>query len=70
MIVEVIDMKKYIERLFDKELDFYLKTVGAIQIVGPKWWGKSKIAKRHAKKRLWTLIRFLLWKVGWFPSLL
>ena len=41
--------KEYIERLFDKKLDFYLKTVGAIQIVGPKWCGKSLTAKRHAK---------------------
>ena len=41
--------KEYINRLFDKELDFYLKTVGAIQIVGPKWCGKSRTAKRHAK---------------------
>jgi len=41
--------KKYIERLFDKELDFYLKCVGAVQIVGPKWCGKSRTAKRHAK---------------------
>lgn len=38
----------YIERLFDKELEFYLKCVGAIQIVGPKWCGKSTTAKRHA----------------------
>ena len=41
--------KEYINRLFDKELDFYLKTVGAIQIIGPKWCGKSRTAKRHAK---------------------
>ena len=41
--------KEYIDRLFDKELDFYLKTVGAVQIVGPKWCGKSRTAKRHAK---------------------
>ena len=41
--------KEYIERLFDKELEFYLKTVGAVQIVGPKWCGKSRTAKRHAK---------------------
>ena len=26
-----------------------MKTVGAIQIVGPKWCGKSRTAKRHAK---------------------
>ena len=41
--------KEYINRLFDKELIFYLKTVGAIQIVGAKWCGKSRTAKRHAK---------------------
>ena len=41
--------KEYIERLFDKELEFYLKTVGAVQIVGPKFCGKSRTAKRHAK---------------------
>lgn len=41
--------KDYIKRLFDDELDFYLKSVGAIQIVGPKWCGKSRTAKRHAK---------------------
>ena len=41
--------KPYIERLFDKELEFYLKSVGAIQIVGPKWCGKSTTAKRYAK---------------------
>ncbi len=40
--------KEYLERLFDKELEFYLKSVGAIQIVGPKWCGKSTTAKRHA----------------------
>lgn len=41
--------KEYINRLFDEKLDFYLKSVGAIQIVGPKWCGKSRTAKRHAK---------------------
>lgn len=41
--------KEYIERIFDKELEFYLKAVGAIQVVGPKWCGKSRTAKRHAK---------------------
>ncbi len=41
--------KDYIERLFDKELEFYLKSVGAVQIVGPKWCGKSRTAKRYAK---------------------
>jgi predicted AAA+ superfamily ATPase len=42
-------MKEYIDRLFDKELDFYLKTTGAVLVVGPKWCGKSTTCKRHAK---------------------
>lgn len=41
--------KEYIQRLFDKDLDFYMKSVGAVQIVGPKWCGKSRTAKRHVK---------------------
>ena len=41
--------KEYIRRLIDDELDFYLKSVGGIWIVGPKWCGKSRTAKRHAK---------------------
>ncbi len=35
--------------MFDKELEFYMRSVGAVQIVGPKWCGKSTTAKRHAK---------------------
>lgn len=42
-------MKEYIPRLFDEELDFYLKSVGAVIVVGPKWCGKSTTCKRHAK---------------------
>ena len=41
--------KKYIDRLFDKKLEFYLRSVGAVQIVGPKWCGKSRTARRYAK---------------------
>ncbi len=39
----------YLPRLFDDELDFYLKSVGAVVIVGPKFCGKSTTAARHAK---------------------
>lgn len=35
--------------MLDDELKFYLRSVGAIQIVGPKWCGKSTTAKKHAK---------------------
>ena len=45
---EVVE-KVYIERLFDKKIEFYLRSVGAIQVVGPKWCGKSTTSKRHAK---------------------
>ena len=41
--------RDYIPRLFDDELDFYLKCVGAVVVVGPKFCGKSTTAKRHAK---------------------
>lgn len=41
--------KKYINRLFDKKLEFYLRSVGAVQIVGPKWCGKSRTARQYAK---------------------
>ena len=41
--------KKYIDRLFDKKLEFYLRSVDAIQIVGPKGYGKSRTARRYAK---------------------
>ena len=39
--------KEYIDRLLDKELEFYLKTVGAVQIVGLKYYGKSKKPQKN-----------------------
>ena len=41
--------KEYISRLFDKMVEFTLKSKGALVIVGPKWCGKSTTAKRYAK---------------------
>ena len=38
-------MKEYIDRLFYKELEFYLMTTGAVLVVGPKWCGKSTTCK-------------------------
>lgn len=51
MVTEKImsEERTYINRLFDDELAFYLKSVGGIQIVGPKWCGKSTTAKKQAK---------------------
>ena len=40
---------EYINRLFDKIVEFTLKSKGALVIVGPKWCGKSTTAKRYAK---------------------
>ena len=39
----------YIPRLFDKELEFCLESVGAVLIVGPKFCGKSTTASKYAK---------------------
>lgn len=36
-----IKLENYKERLIDKTIDLYLKTFKAIQIVGPKWCGKT-----------------------------
>ena len=41
--------KEYIARLFDKTLEFGLKSKGAVLVVGPKSCGKSTTAKRQAK---------------------
>ena len=40
---------KYLERLFDKTVEFTLKSKGALVIVGPKWCGKTTTANRYAK---------------------
>ncbi len=39
----------YIQRIFDRVVEFALKSKGALVIVGPKWCGKSTTAKRYAK---------------------
>ncbi len=44
-----MEEKKYKNRLFDKRLEFYLRSVGAVLITGPKFCGKSTTALRYAK---------------------
>ncbi len=39
----------YYKRIADEVLEFKLKTKGAVQIVGPKWCGKTETAKQIAK---------------------
>ncbi len=40
---------KYINRLFDAQLDFALKSKGAVVVAGPRWCGKTTTATRFAK---------------------
>lgn len=41
--------ENYIPRLFDKTIEFVLKSKGALVVVGPKWCGKSTTCSRYAK---------------------
>lgn len=43
---------KYRPRLLDKRLEERLQYIGAVQIVGPKWCGKTTTAARQAKSVL------------------
>ena len=40
---------EYISRIFDRIVEFTLKSKGALVVVGPKWCGKSTTAKRYAQ---------------------
>lgn len=42
--------KDYIPRLFDKTLEFALKSSGAVLVEGPKWCGKSTTCVRYANE--------------------
>ncbi len=44
--------EQYIKRVIDEELDFKLKTFGAVNIVGPKWCGKTTTGEQKAKSVL------------------
>ncbi|MGI6009815.1 MAG: hypothetical protein ACOX8X_06905 [Methanomethylophilus sp.] len=41
--------RKYLPRIVDAELDFKLRSKGAVWIRGTKWCGKSTTAMRHSK---------------------
>ena len=45
-------MKKYYQRLVDKELRLALDSMGAVLIEGPKWCGKTTTALQHSKSVL------------------
>ena len=44
----------YFKRIIDDEIDFRLKTFGAVLLIGPKWIGKTTSAEQKAK----SIIRF------------
>ena len=44
-----MDKAKYLPRLIDKTIDFYLSTFGAVCVEGPKWCGKTWASLMHAK---------------------
>ena len=44
-----MNSKRYINRLFDKTVEFALRSKGSLVIVGPKWCGKTRTASRYAK---------------------
>lgn len=39
----------YLNRIADKVLGLYLNALGAVQIKGPKWCGKTTTAVQHSK---------------------
>ena len=41
--------RKFLKRYMDDDLERYLRMIGAVLIVGPKWCGKTTTAERHAK---------------------
>lgn len=49
-----MENNKYYNRIIDDELDFRLKTFGAVLLVGPKWSGKTTTAEKKAK----SIIKF------------
>ena len=45
---KVKNLVKYLKRYLDKDLEFYLNTIGAILIIGPKWCGKTTTAEQFS----------------------
>lgn len=45
-------MENYLKRVADKELELKLRSFGAVDIVGPKWCGKTTTAEEKAKSAL------------------
>lgn len=47
-----IFMVDYLPRIMDKQIERYLRVIGAILIVGPKWCGKTTTAMQHTNSML------------------
>ncbi len=47
-----MEKEKYYPRIADKILDLKLRAFGAVNIVGPKWCGKTKTSLQRAKSKI------------------
>lgn len=45
-------MAEYLPRIIDKQIERYLRVIGAILIVGPKWCGKTTTAMEHTNSMI------------------
>lgn len=52
MINGVYFMSEYLPRIIDKQIEKYLRVIGAILIIGPKWCGKTTTAMQHTNSML------------------
>ena len=52
MINGVYSMSEYLPRIIDKQIEKYLRVIGAILIIGPKWCGKTTTAMQHTNSML------------------
>lgn len=50
--MEVYSMSEYLPRIIDKQIEKYLRVIGAILIIGPKWCGKTTTAMEHTNSML------------------
>ena len=49
LLYNIDHMEKYIPRLIDSKLDQWLRTFGAVSLVGPKGVGKTMTCEQRAR---------------------
>ena len=50
--MNVMNMKEYLKRYVDEDLEFYLEAIGAILIFDPKGCGKTTSAEQHSNSSI------------------